>query len=183
MSHQPFETWLFSEEPLEPEQSKSLGDHLNQCEDCREMSMALDQVVEVISTSRSPDPAPGFTQRWYQHLSAYRQKRQRQQIWLIVLGVFALATLILLALFFLNLTNFNWTYGLGQFIANFSLAAARGSQVLRVARSITNAFPILIPITIVFGVGSLSAAAALTVAWFSSIIKLYQPVKEGVHLR
>jgi hypothetical protein len=36
---------------------------------------------------------------------------------------------------------------------------------------------------IVFGVGSLSAAAALTVTWFSSIIKLYQPVKEGVHLR
>jgi predicted anti-sigma-YlaC factor YlaD len=183
MSHQPFEKWLFSEESLEPEQSESLNAHLDQCEDCREMSMAFDQVIDVISTSRSPDPAPGFTQRWYQHLSAYRQKRQQQRIWLIVLGVFAIATLILLALFFLNLTNFNWTYGLGQFIANFSLVAARGSQVLRAARSITSAFPILIPIMIVFGVGSLSAAAALTVTWFSSIIKLYQPVKEGVHLR
>lgn len=179
MSHQPFDKWLFSEDPLEPEQSSALESHLDQCEECSKMSTALDQVFEVISTSKSPSPAPGFTQRWYQHLSAYRQKRQERTIWLIILGLFTLAILILLGLFFVNLTSFNWTYALGQFIANFSLMAARGNQIFNATRSITNAFPILIPIVFIFGIGSFSAIAALTITWFSSIIKIYQPVEEG----
>lgn len=183
MSHQPFDTWLFSEEPLEPEQSDSLKSHLDQCEECSQMSMALDQVFEVISTSKSPSPAPGFTQRWYQHLSAYRQKRQERTIWLIILGLFSIAVLILLGLFFFNLTNFTWTYGLGQFIANFSLVAARGKQVFNATRSVAKAFPILIPIIFIFSIGSFSAAITLIITWFSSMIRIYQPVKEGVHLQ
>ena len=183
MSHQPFESWLFSDEALEPEQSKTLKDHLVQCEECSQMSIALDQVFEVITNSENPEPDPGFTQRWYQHLSLYREKRQVQRIWLIVLGLFALATLILLGLFFLNVSSFNWGYGFGQFIANLSLIAGRGKQVVRAARSITSAYPILIPIMIVFGIGSFSAIIALVITWFSSIMRIYQPVKEGVQLK
>jgi len=183
MSHQPFESWLFSDEPLESEQSEALKSHLKQCEECNQVSTAFNEVVEVISTSNTPEPRPGFTQRWYQHLSAYQEKRQEQRIWVFILVLFALATLIFLGLFLVNLTNFNWSYGLGQFIANFSLFAARGKQIIRATRSITIAFPILIPIMFVFGVGSLSAIFALIITWFSSIIRIYQPVKEGVQLR
>ena len=183
MSHQPFESWLFTDDTLEPEQSEALNSHLEQCENCRQMSVALDQVFKVISTSENPEPKPGFTQRWYQHLSLYREKRSEQKIWLIVLGLFALATLILLGLFFLNISNFNWGYGLGQFIANFSLIAGKGKQILRTARSLSNAFPILIPIMVVFGIGSFSAITTLIITWFSSIIRIYQPAKEGVQLK
>jgi hypothetical protein len=183
MNHQPFETWLFSDETLEPEQSRALSNHLDQCKECNQMSIALDRVFEVISNSDNPEPNPGFTQRWYQHLSLYREKRQEQRIWLIIFSLFALATIILLGLFFLNVSNFNWGYGLGQFIANFSLIAARGKQILRAVRSITDAFPILIPIMVVFGIGSFSAISALIITWFSSIIRIYQPAKEGVRIQ
>jgi hypothetical protein len=183
MSHQPFDTWLFSDESLEPEQSEALKTHLAECEDCHQLSIALDQVFDVISTSESPEPEPGFTQRWVQHLNLYREKRKERKIWMVILGLFALATVILLGLFFLNLSNFNWGYGLGQFIANLSLIAGRGKQILRAAQSISNAFPILIPIMVVFGIGSFSAITALVITWFSSIIRIYQPAKEGVQIK
>ena len=178
MSHQPFENWLFLDDAIEPEQSEALQSHLDQCEQCRQLSTALDQVIETISNSETPEPSPGFAERWYQHLAVHRQKQQERRIWLLVLGLFGLACLILLGLFFINLTNFNWSYGLGQFIANVSLTASRGRQLVHLARSITRAFPIIIPITLIFGVGSLSATFALLITWFSSIIRLYQPVKE-----
>ncbi|MDY6846472.1 MAG: hypothetical protein SVP52_04995 [Chloroflexota bacterium] len=178
MSHQPFENWLFLDDGIEPEQSEALQSHLNQCEQCRQLSTALDQVIETIANSETPQPSHGFTQRWYQHLEVYRQKKQARRIWLLVLGLFSLACLILLGLFFINLTNFNWSYSLAQFIASVSLIAARGRHLVHVARSLTRAFPIIIPITLIFGVGSLSATFALLITWFSSIIRLYQLVEE-----
>jgi hypothetical protein len=140
--------------------------------------MAFDQVIDVISTSRSPDPAPGFTQRWYQNLAVYRDKQQERRSWFFILGLFTLASLILLGLFFINLSNINGSYVLGQFAANVSLIAARLNNLLILSRSITRAFPILIPVSLTFGVGLLSVSFALMVTWFSSIIRLYQPVQE-----
>ncbi len=183
MNHQPFETWLFSDNPIEPEQSEALKSHLDQCQECNQMSKALNQVYEVISTSDTPEPVPGFKQRWYQRLSAYQQKRQERRFWIFTLSTFSIAMVILVVLFFLNLINTNWIYDLSKFIANLSLVAARGKQLAHAARSITSAFPVLVPIMFVFGMGSLSATAALIITWFSSIIKIYQPVKEGVSIR
>jgi hypothetical protein len=178
MSHQPFENWLFSDEPIEPEQSKALKSHLEQCKQCNQLSIALGRVTESISTSSTPLPNPGFTARWYQRLSEYRQKQQERRIWLAILGLLTLASLILLGLFFINLTNFNFSFGVGQFVANISLIAVRIKRLLHIVRSITNAFPAIVPIMFIFGVGSLSAIFALMVTWFSTIIRLYQPVEE-----
>jgi len=178
MSHQPFEKWLFSDEPIDPEESEALEVHLNQCEQCRELSTALDQVYETISTVKTPEPSPGFTQRWHQNLAAYREKQQERRIWFFILGLFMIASLILLSLFFINLSNFNESYALGRFIANVSLIAARFNNLLNIARSITRAFPILIPVSLTFGIGLLSVSFALMITWFSSIISLYQPVQE-----
>jgi len=178
MSHQPFENWLFSDEPIEPEDSEALEAHLKQCEQCREISTALDWVYETISTVKTPEPSPGFTQRWHQNLAVYREKQQERRIWFFILGLFTIACLILLGLFFINLSNFNGSYVLGQFAANVSLIAARLNNLLKLARSITRAFPILIPVFLTFGVGLLSVSFALMITWFSSIISLYQPVQE-----
>ena len=183
MNHQPFESWLFSEEQLDAEKSESLESHLTQCETCRHTADALDEIYQVIASSTTPEPRPGFTNHWYQHLAEYRQKRQKRHIWALILTSFILASIILLSLFFVNFTNFNWGYGLGQFVGNISLFAVRFRKLFYIARSAVKAFPIIIPITLVFGVGSLSAAIALIITWFSSIIRLYQPVQEGVNNR
>jgi hypothetical protein len=183
MNHQPFEDWLFSEEMLGPDQSKALESHLNQCEQCNRSLIALNEVLEVISTSRTPEPVPGFTQRWYQHLVEYRQKQREKQNWFLIIGLLGLASTILFTLFVFNLSNSNWDYHLGHLIGNISLIAIRSRKFLYFAKSMTNTFPVLIPIIFTFGMGFISAMIALVTTWFSSIIRLYQPVRGGGPVR
>lgn len=183
MSHQPFDTWLVSDEKLDPEQQQALDDHLQACEVCRQRAAALKAVSAMFSNGYAPAPTPGFTQRWHTRLAIYRGQRQQRRMWFLTISLFALSSVLFLGLFFYHQAGFNWIYTLSQFIAKFSLFAARVNQLWSVVQSLFTALPILIPVTAIFGIGTLSAMTALIVTWVSSIIKLYQPVQEGVSLR
>jgi anti-sigma factor RsiW len=176
MSHQPYETFLFTDEPLTLEQRQSLDSHLMECARCRALAGALLSVNQALATNPAPAPAPGFTQRWYARLSEHRHERQQRNLWLLTLGLFALAGLILLILGLLHLLHFNWAYGFSQFIANFSLFAARLRHISSIMRSLTESLPLILPMMILFGIGTVLAASALTVTWFSSLIRLYSPI-------
>lgn len=183
MNHQPFETWIFSDESLEPEKQTQLASHLNECEQCRIRSDNLSAIHTIFTSSTSPAPSPGFTQRWHARLSIHRQKQQRNRLWAFALSLLGVGSLIFLALILHSILNMNWTFVLSLVIANLSLFAARIRNFWNFINSFVNAFPFLIPIIIVFGVGGLSVMTALIVTWFSSIIRLYQPDQEGVTVR
>jgi len=183
MSHQPFETWLLSDEELNPQQKLSLDEHLQTCEECQKLSNALHQVNVVITTSHEPTPQPGFTQRWHKRLLVHRHQEQQRRMWFITLGLFGIAGFIISALLILNHQSINWVYELSNFVANFSLAAARVNQFWSILQSMIKALPILLPIMILFGVGLLSAMTVLIITWFSSLIRLNKPIKEGVSVR
>lgn len=179
MSHQLFEAWILSEEELEPQQQQALALHLKECKQCRTLSSALNEVAVQFNSTPAPLPTAGFTTRWQNRLSVYRQQREQRKMWFLTLGLFSVAGLIFSTLVLLNLNNINWFYEVGQFIASFSLMAARVKRLWNGITALYTAFPILIPIMVIFGMGTLSAITALTVAWFSTIIKLYAPVQEG----
>ena len=177
MNHQPFETWIFSEESLQPEDREKLDQHLQTCEDCRKISIAMESVRQTFTSAPSPAPAPGFTQRWQAHLARHKNAQQQRRMWTLTLILFGLASILSLGILVLEFGQANWFYEIGQLIANFSRFAARINQIWVVFRSINKTLPILTPIMIVFGVGSLSAAIALIVTWFSSMVQLYQTVE------
>ena len=177
MNHQPFETWIYNEERLEPEEQQKLNDHLQSCEDCRRLSLALEGVRQTFSAAPSPAPAPGFTQRWQARLAGHKQMVQQRRMWILTLALFGLASLISLGILLLQFGQINWFYEISQIIANFSLFAARINQIWVVFRSINETLPFLTPIMVVFGVGGLSAALALIVTWFSSMVQLYLPAE------
>ena len=180
MSHQPYEKWIFSDEALPPDQGHALESHLETCKDCQQLDSALKDFNLEVHRQPAPMPAPGFTQRCLARLADVRQQRQRQRLWIFTLSLFALASLIILSLFVLNHSQFNFFYVFGNLVANFSQLAGRINKVLSLSRSVIRSVPILIPVLFTFGVGSLSATGVLIITWFSSIIKLYQPAKEGV---
>lgn len=182
MNHQPFETWIFSDQSLEQEQQTQLISHLSECVQCRTKSDNLAAIHSLFMSSTPPAPSPGFTQRWHTHLSNYRQKRQQSGLWVFALSLLGVGSLIFLALILHSLMNMNWTFVLSLFIANLSLFAARIRNFWNFINTFVDAFPFLIPIIIIFGVGGLSVMTALIVTWFSSIIRLYQPNQEGVTL-
>ncbi len=182
MSHQPFETWIFSEEPLEEEQKKMLESHLEACESCTQLSSSWLHIQDAFSEAPTASPLPGFTQRWHTRLSLHRQQMQQRRLWLLVLGLFAAAGVIFLVLAGLNLISTPWQYAIGKLIAEISLTASRLSKIIQFVIKIFNSAPILIPIVIIFGVGLISAALTLIVTWFMSVIRIYKPI-EGAHAR
>ncbi len=177
MNHQPFETWIFTDDPITTEEQARLSEHLKSCEDCRRLSMAMNEIKHSFINAPVPAPAPGFSRRWETRLKSHRQALQQRQMWIFTLAMFGVAALISLTIVLLEWGQINWFYEISQFVANFSQLAARINQTWVVFRSINKTLPIFIPIMIVFGVGSLSASIALIVTWFNSMVRLYQPVK------
>jgi predicted anti-sigma-YlaC factor YlaD len=183
MNHQPFDTWILSEEPLDESRENELKAHLEICTSCRDLSAAWLHVQETFEETAPPNPAPGFTTRWQTRLSVFRLQQQQRRMWLLAIGLFSLATMILILLAALNLLSTPWHLILGKGIATIGLAANRIRQVVNVLESLTASFPLLIPISFVFGFGILTAMLTLIVTWLLSVIKLYQPNNEGVSVR
>lgn len=181
MSHQPIEDWLFSNEPLDTQQEQALQDHLKECEHCQALSNALDQVSEIFEISTPPEPAHGFTQRWFEKLTIARAQHQIRRTWTLILSLFSAATIITLAVTFLNLNTINWAYQLSQFIASFSLFTGKINLLWRFFQSISDIFPLIIPIIFILGVGLISLITVLFITWIISLIKIYKPLEEGAY--
>ena len=182
MSHQPFETYLFSDEPLTAEQQQSLDAHLKTCERCCAFSYSLNNFDTALRHSPSPLPAPGFTQRWQTRLVAHQQARQSRKLWLMTLGLFALASVTLLILFLFNIYQLNWAYELSQAIARFSIFAAYIRHFTRLMRTLISNLPILVPIMVLVMSGTSIALSALIITWFKTLIYLYTPGYERGNL-
>lgn len=180
MSHQPFETWLLSDEKLDEEQERTLQAHLEGCQQCQQLSQSWSQVQSLISTSSTPEPAPGFSLRWQQRLAVRRQHQQQRKMWFLTLGLFALASIIFLGLAVVYIFSNSFNYEISQIFANFALTIAKVSNFWNMIQSVVQSFPLVRPLIVILGLGGFSASIALIVTWFSSLIRFYQPVKEGV---
>lgn len=180
MSHQPFETWILSEEPLEKEQTASLEEHLAECESCRCLKSNWQGVHSAMLTSPAPEPTPGFSSRWQTRLALDRQKRQQRKMWILTLGIFALASLILISLTFFNLVNTTWSYFISQTIANISVTLAKVGRFWRVIDSLSNSFPAMVPLMVVISTIIIASASILILTWFSSMVRLFSPDRQGV---
>lgn len=180
MSHQPYETWLLSEENLEEEQVKALQAHLNDCQQCRKLSTSWSQVQNLMSSSREPEPAPGFNLRWQQRLAFRKQQQQQRKMLILTLGLVGLTLFIFIGLAIFNIFSTSFTYQISQTFASLARSIARINHLWDVLSSVVQSFPLLLPLLAILGFGGLSASLALFVTWFSSLIKIYQPAKEGV---
>ena len=180
MSHQPFETWILSEEALDKDQKSSLHAHLAECESCHSLQTNWHEVHKTFSTSMSPDPQPGFSSRWQTRLAFDRQRRQQRRMWILTLSIFAFASLILISLFFFNLLNTTWPYIISQVIANISLMFAKVGRFWRVIDTLSSSFPALVPLMVIVSTVIISSASVLILTWFSSMVRLFSPGHEGV---
>ena len=178
MSHQPYERIIFTKEALPKEQQNQLNLHLQDCENCHTLAYALGSLEKLFSNSPTPSPAPGFTQRWQSRLNERHNKQQIRNLWLMTFGLFTLAGVILLCLFFLHLPYINMAYELSQLIARISRLAAEVRNSFTIIRSITSDLPFIIPVILLITPSTLLAITALIFAWFKAIIKLYSPIQE-----
>jgi hypothetical protein len=76
MSHQPFESWLVSDDPLSSDQYASLQAHLQLCESCRGLQGDWDRVIRILLAKPIQKPQPGFTQRWRIRLNNLHEEQR-----------------------------------------------------------------------------------------------------------
>jgi predicted anti-sigma-YlaC factor YlaD len=102
MDHQPFENWIFSEEPLTTEDHQILHEHLAICERCQALNSSLSKVEKLLVESPPAEPVPGFVNRWQARLDADRRveklMRHRWQSWImlvVILNVVAVTFIFL----------------------------------------------------------------------------------------
>jgi len=105
MNHQPFETWILTEEPLTPEQAQALHEHLDECDACTRLSAAWNSVGRLLQTTPAAKPAAGFRVRWQARLEREQQlakrKLDRRQSW-ILLSIYSGGALVILLLIVLQ---------------------------------------------------------------------------------
>ena len=98
MNHQPFEEWLFADEPPTGEQAIALKEHLDQCLRCRQLVESWSEVHQLLHSSEQVRPAPGFTARWQARLETQQQeqhRRNRRRPWLLFSINMAIAAALL----------------------------------------------------------------------------------------
>jgi predicted anti-sigma-YlaC factor YlaD len=85
MSHQPYESWLLSEEPLMPDQIRVLHDHLETCASCRQLSVAWEELKSLLQDAPVEKPVTGFTERWQARVASLSVEenywKQRRMSW------------------------------------------------------------------------------------------------------
>ena len=128
MKHQPFETWILLDEPLTPEQTRELEEHLHTCAHCRQLRDAWHGAQALMNESQAPEPAPGFTQRWEERLLLERRKqlltRHQWHAWIILIliaNVVSILGVVLGFQFFATYDSFAeillvWVYRIASFL-------------------------------------------------------------------
>jgi len=111
MKHEPFVTWLVTEDPLPPEDAKQLKVHLKHCEDCRQLQAAWLNVEGVLGNGSLVSPSPGFVTRWQKRLEIElleeKYTRHRWQSWIFFILTFNVIVFLILALGFGFMTTYN----------------------------------------------------------------------------
>jgi hypothetical protein len=79
MNHQPFENWLFQDEPLTTEQQVLLHQHLEQCASCRQLSLSWRGISLQLHQVDWVSPKNGFHLRWLERIEKEKARIQRQQ--------------------------------------------------------------------------------------------------------
>ena len=91
MNHQPFETWLLEEQPLNIEQKRELKAHLQTCKYCN----ALFETGLALNSKKMVSPAAGFTARFEKRLIAHHIAERRRRFWGLIIMVLGGIVLLL----------------------------------------------------------------------------------------
>ena len=178
MNHQPFETWLLSDEPLSPENTSALDEHLKTCQHCQQLQDGWLGVVNLFDDAPDVEPAPGFVTRWQAHLEADRQvglvARYRWQPWIMLILI---ANVIAGLVFWLGTQLFTtfesptqfvlfWIYRL---VSTLTFVTTAQNILVTLLRTLTSVVPAGVWIALAAGLGASSVVWVISMASLAAI--------------
>jgi anti-sigma factor RsiW len=174
LNHLPFEEWLLSTETLSPDETRQLQDHLQNCQACTLLSVALREVDRELHAAPVYNPAPGFVSRWQAHLKAERLQHHRRQTFIVMFlsigGAMSLLTLLALAAFPVLRSPLPVLLAfLYELTSTFTFASAIGEALITVMKAVFE----IIPATQWAAIWV--ALAGLGVLWIVALQRLTMP--------
>jgi multidrug efflux pump subunit AcrB len=139
MNHQPFETWMFEMDQLEPTQAAALNAHLAECAECRRLMESWQTVEYQLKTAHPINPTPGFTARWQADLPLRQQREQLQlaRQWLWGLGSASLVMAFALVVYLLTTQSpVTMFVNLVEFINGAAIFLAQTQSILKIISDI-----------------------------------------------
>ncbi len=147
LNHLPFEDWLLSGETLSPEDAQQLQDHLQNCQACTRLSVALQEVDRELRAAPILTPAPGFATRWLRRHEADRRQLHRRQTFLVMFlsigGAMFLLALLSSAVF--PVLRSPWPVFLAylyELTSTFTFASVIGEALVTVLRALFDVIPV-----------------------------------------
>jgi len=177
MKHQPFEDWIFSNEPLGEEEQRKLDAHLETCDSCRTLHAADFALNGMLAGAPTLSPAPGFQARFAYRLEEQRRMRRLVRVLLVsglILTLMAVASIFIGSVLFTRVVPFNRAVtGIGQLLVQIGFQA---SLSLRVLRLVASTFVRSLPQVVFFAAAI--AGLGLSSLWLFSLYRFSsQPVR------
>ena len=171
MKHQLFETWILSDEPLSLQNKRHLQEHLRECGSCDRMDKSWREVDNLLLSASHVTPAPGFVNRWHEHLVRQQQRLHRRQS-LIMLAISASGAGILFVLLSRQI-SLEWRFYqqlLAEWLGSLFRLASSFDVVQEVLGSLVRTLPGVIPLPLWMGV--FGFVATMSLLWLASLRKL-----------
>ena len=174
MNHQLFEDMIFDEPAeLSSEKTRSLEEHLLDCENCRSLATSFHSLTDSIRRSEIVRPAPGFSARWGILLKEKRERAHDRQILrtlvFVGIGLIVLSSSLLLMAWPLvrspGLLAWTWVYRL---LSVYSYLEGIRAVVVQIVDPSLGAVPL---IGWVISTGMLSLLAVLWVVSYRVLTK------------
>ena len=176
MNHQPYEDWLFYEphhleDQLTAQEYSDYQSHLEDCQSCRSLSVALREAENELRAAPIISPEPGFSHRWLGMLERNREQSQKKQTTLLLLVTISGAA-VLLGL--LTYTMWPWISNPNVFIWTYLYRFTKMYSYVNVIQDITgvlfNATTSLVPISWwIFMVGIICELGVLWIVFYRLI--------------
>jgi len=176
MKHQPFETWIFDDAPLEDAQQHQLEAHLQDCSACRSLFEADRHVMAIVGHAPMQSPAPGFRARFQYRLAEQRRTRRIIKgllITAVILASLITASLLVGGFLFTRYVPFTRAVtGVGNLVVQIAIQAR---LMVRVLGMIVGAFLKTLPQAMVLAAAV--AGMGLTGLWLFSLYRISsQPI-------
>jgi predicted anti-sigma-YlaC factor YlaD len=174
MNHQPYEDWLFSDNPILPEHRKELQEHLRKCDSCRQLSEAWGNVQTLLSLPEQVKPNAGFSARWLSRLEERERRNEQRQSWMMLILTGGVAAILLILMGVNILTSVDQPLqllliGTQKLIEWVSVLKAINEVISAVIELVTFIIP---PVWWVVFAGMISLLCLL---WMYSLRQLIQP--------
>lgn len=147
LNHLPFEDWLLSTETLSLDEARQLQEHLQSCQACMRLSVALREVDRELHNAPVLAPTPGFVSRWQTRLEANRLQSHRRQTFLIMFlcigGAMFMLSLLGLAIF--PVLRSPWPVFLAflyELTSTFTLATVISEALVTVLKAVYEMVPV-----------------------------------------